>query len=294
MCRLFGLHAGPRPVAATFWLLDAADSLAAQSHRNPDGAGIGVFGTDGSPRVDKQPIAAWQDPEFATAARELRATTFVAHVRYASTGAHLLANTHPFLQDARIFAHNGVVLGLSELDAHLADLGASDLVGGDTDSERIFALITVETRRHDGDVAAGLATALGWVAEHLPVYALNLVLATATDLWALRYPATHELYVLERPSGAPGNRGDLEATSGRISARSSELADAGSVLVASEPMDDDPGWRLLDSGELVHVGPDLSVDARRAFGSEPRHLLRLADLDPAAAASQHPGPPGAG
>ena len=31
MCRLFGLHAGT-PVDAEFWLIDAPDSLAAQSH----------------------------------------------------------------------------------------------------------------------------------------------------------------------------------------------------------------------------------------------------------------------
>jgi predicted glutamine amidotransferase len=30
---------------------------------------------------------------FATAARELRGTTFVAHVRYASTGGHTMNNT---------------------------------------------------------------------------------------------------------------------------------------------------------------------------------------------------------
>ncbi len=98
MCRLFGLHAG-KPVDAEFWLLEAPDSLAAQSHRNPDGAGIGTFGPDGRPEVSKQPIAAWQDTDFARAARRLRGTTFVAHVRYASTGAHTMANTHPFLQD---------------------------------------------------------------------------------------------------------------------------------------------------------------------------------------------------
>ncbi len=58
MCRLFGLHAGAEPVTATFWLLDAPDSLREQSHREPDGAGIGVFGPDGRPVLDKQPIAA--------------------------------------------------------------------------------------------------------------------------------------------------------------------------------------------------------------------------------------------
>ena len=41
MCRLFGLTAGPARIQATFWLLDAPDSLAVQSHRNADGSGIG-------------------------------------------------------------------------------------------------------------------------------------------------------------------------------------------------------------------------------------------------------------
>ncbi|ABK03356.1 hypothetical protein Arth_1975 [Arthrobacter sp. FB24] len=40
-CRLLGLHAGSRPVRATFRLLDAPDSLSDQSRPEPDGAGIG-------------------------------------------------------------------------------------------------------------------------------------------------------------------------------------------------------------------------------------------------------------
>jgi len=198
MCRLFGMHAGAAPVAATFWLIDAPDSLSAQSHRNPDGAGVGTFGVDGEPIVDKQALAAWQGAEFASAARDLRGTTFVAHVRYATTGGHTTANTHPFLQDGRLFAHNGVVAGLAELDARLAQLGAASLVQGQTDSERIFALITAETARRKGDVFDGLLAATSWISDHLPVYALNLVVSTATDLWALRYPAVHDLYVLEQ------------------------------------------------------------------------------------------------
>lgn len=124
MCRFFGLHAGTATVTATFWLIDAPDSLSAQSHHNPDGAGVGAFGADGQATVSKQPIAAWQDTKFASAAHDLRGTTFVAHVRYASTGAHTLANTHPFVQDGRLFAHNGVVQGLPGLDRRLTHLGA--------------------------------------------------------------------------------------------------------------------------------------------------------------------------
>jgi predicted glutamine amidotransferase len=295
MCRLFGLHAGTAMVTATFWLIDAPDSLAAQSHHNPDGAGVGAFGAGGKLVVSKQPIAAWQDTQFASAARDMRGTTFVAHVRYASTGSHTVANTHPFQQDGRLFAHNGVVQGLAELDQRLAELGATGLVQGETDSERVFALITAETSGHGGDLAAGLTAAIGWISDHLPIYALNLVLATATDLWALRYPATHELYVLARPPGGTGAvkrdgkvGGGLEATSSRIHARSAHLARRPAVIIASERMDEDPGWRLLDPGELLHVHPGLTVDSTAPFPPAPRHLLRLSELDAAAAASQHP------
>ncbi len=288
MCRLFGLHAGTAEVAATFWLIDAPDSLAAQSHHNPDGAGVGAFGADGKATVSKQPIAAWEDTQFAAAAHDLRGTTFVAHVRYASTGDHTLANTHPFEQDGRLFAHNGVVQGLTELDRRLADLGAGGLVGGETDSERVFALITAETRRRGGDLAEGLTAAVGWISERLPVYALNLVLTTATDLWALRYPATHELYALARPAGGTGTGRGLEARTSRIHARSPHLADRPAVIIASEQMDDDPGWRLLDPGELLHITSDLTVSSAAPFPPVPGHLLQRGDLDPASAASQHP------
>lgn len=290
MCRLFGLHAGTEPVTATFWLLDAPDSLRAQSHRNPDGAGVGAFGADGRPDVRKEPIAAWQDTEFAAAAHDVCATTFVAHVRHASTGAHTVRNTHPFLQDGRLFAHNGVVTGLGELDARLHELGVEALVLGETDSERVFALITAETARCDGDLGAGIVAAISWIAEHLPVYSVNFVLATATDVWALRYPANHELWLLERAGEQDGRGPGLDARTDRIHARSDELSGRRSVVVASEPMDGEHGWRLLAPGELLHVGPDLTVHTSVRFPSEPAHPLTLQDLDPAAAASQHAHP----
>jgi len=289
MCRLFGLHAGAATMSATFWLLDAPDSLAAQSHRNPDGAGIGVFGAGGVPRVDKQPIAAWADAAFATEARTLTGTTFVAHVRHASTGGRSVANTHPFEQDGRLFAHNGVVQGLDRLDARLAERGAAGLVHGQTDSERVFALITADIAGHGGDVRAGLTAAIAWVAAYLPVYSVNLILATATDLWALRYPAANELWLLPRPAGGTAGGQGLDGRTDRIHARSAQLADRAGVVVASEPMDDDPAWRPVRSGELVHVGPDLTLDVSVPFEDPPAHPLTLADLQPREAASQTAG-----
>jgi predicted glutamine amidotransferase len=86
------------------------------------------LGPNGAPRVIKQPIAGWDDIAFATAARKLTGTTFVARVRHASAGGHMLVNTHPFEQRGRLFAHNGVVEGLDRFDARLGELGVDDLV----------------------------------------------------------------------------------------------------------------------------------------------------------------------
>jgi predicted glutamine amidotransferase len=290
MCRLFGLSAAPRRVRATFWLLDASDSLSVQSRREPDGVGLGIFAPAGNPLVHKRPIAAYQDAEFAREARELTSSTFIGHVRYASTGGLELRNTHPFLQDGRFLAHNGVVTDLSRLTAQVeAELGgpADDLIGGETDSERVFALITALARK-GADLGDAITEAVGWIADHLPLYAVNLVLTTPTDLWALRYPDTHRLYALVRPAGGPHGDRHLEHASaaGTVRVRSGDLAMAPCVVVASEPMDEDPNWRLLDPGELLHVAPELQVTSRVAIDHAPAHLLTLTDLHPQAAASQ--------
>ena len=283
MCRLFGLHAGRRAVTATFWLLDAPDNLVEQSRRNPDGTGLGVFGADGAPVVDKDPVAAWQDSQFATEAHDLTGTTFIAHVRYSSSAALELRNTHPFLQDNRIFAHNGVVTGLEVVDARLRELGVDRLVQGETDSERVFALITACIRKRDGDVGAGMVDAVGWLADTVPIYALNVLLSTATDMWALRYPETHELYLLDRRDVTARH---LRMSSDRIRVHSDHLRDDPSVVFASEPMDDDD-WQLLAPGELVHVDADLRLTRQLAFPEPPKHQLRHDDLSAQAASSQH-------
>ena len=274
------MSAGSEPVTATFWLLDAPDSLRAQSEHNPDGTGIGYLDAESRPRVDKQPLPAFKDSSFAREARRIHSATFVAHVRFASSGSLELRNTHPFEQHRRLFAHNGVVQGIPDLEQHLGD--AMDLVQGDTDSERFFALITTEIDRNDGDVEAGIVAAVSWVAENLPILSLNFVLIERGELWALRYPDAHELHLLERPAGEPIEQESSHGT--RI--HSEHGASRDTVVVASEMLDSDPGWRLMESGELVHVGPDLQTEAKVVMHEAPAHQLRLEDLEAKARASQ--------
>jgi glutamine amidotransferase len=285
VCRLFGLHGGAQRVRACFWLLEAPQSLALQSRSQPDGYGVGTFDENGAPDVDCGVIAAWQDEAFAREARQECSRTYVVHLRYASSGPAALRNSHPFLQDGRLFAHNGVFEGLPDLEARLD--GDRALVRGDTDSERFFALITRETRRAGGDLHAGITAAVGWIAAHLPMFSLNFVLATADELWALRYPEGNELWLLERRAGGPHGCRHLDETSevGTLRVRSDDLAVCDSVVIASEPMDEHPDWRLLESGELLRVTRDLRVTST-AIADRPAHQLTVEDLSARAAASQ--------
>ena len=300
MCRLLGLNAGRHPVSASFWLLEAPDSLEVQSHRNVDGSGIGFFDSGGTPVVDKQPEPAFADPEFAREAKQARSVTFVAHVRYATAGNRTLANTHPFTMGGRIMAHNG---GLGELARLEEQLGRyRELVQGDTDSERYFALITQQIDTHGGDVGAGIAAAARWIAERLPLSSLNIIVATAGELWALRYPGQHALHIIERPAGAssppapgsPAAAGALAATgsppgtvptglharSATSSVHAPGLHTLPSVVVASEQLDGELGWRMLASGELVHVRPDLTVESAIVIPEAPAHLVPLPSGNP--------------
>jgi predicted glutamine amidotransferase len=266
MCRLFGLSSGTARVKATFWLLDAPDSLEVQSHRNVDGSGIGFFDSAGAPVVDKQPEPAFSDKEFIHEAKRAESSTFVAHIRWATAGGRTMANTHPFTMNGRIMAHNG---GLGELPRLEEELGSyRSLVQGDTDSERYFALITKETDARGGDVGAGFAAAATWIAANLPVSSLNAIVAAPGELWALRYPAQHALHILERPASH-----GLHVRSTTSSVHVPDVAR--SVVVASEQMDGETGWRMLAAGELVHVGPDLKVDSAVVIPGPPARLVPL-------------------
>jgi glutamine amidotransferase len=286
MCRLFGMSSPEGAVTARFWLLDASDSLEEQSRREPDGWGLGWFDAEGEPHVERDSVAAWRDADFDHAAMTATSHRFVAHVRFASTGPAAPQNTHPFELAGRLFAHNGEV---EDLDALRRELGAdADVVHGDTDSELTFALVTREIAASGGDVVEGLRRAGAWIAEHLPVYAWNVVLATPTALHALRWPATHELWWLEREAGGHHRRRHFTGAGMRapLAVHAPELARRRATIVASEPMDEHPGWRELAPGELLVADADGTRVVPLLTDVEPRRPLTLDDLDEVAAAAQ--------
>lgn len=288
MCRLFGMSGGTREVQATFWLLDAPTSLILQSDSQPDGVGLGTFDGDGTPSVYRKPVAANRSHTFIAGAQQVRSRTFLAHIRHATAGEANLENTHPFEQQGRLFAHNGVLGELAELRRRLGSY--AELIHGTTDSELLFGLITRRIEESGGDIGAGITAAAREIAAELPMYSLNLLLTTPTEVWALRYPETNELWIQERSIGGfdPGEGFDEISASGVMRVHSGELSMLPATVIASERMDQSGGWRLFESGELVHVDPELRVTSTIAVPDPPAHLMELDAQE--AAAQAEPGP----
>jgi predicted glutamine amidotransferase len=276
MCRLFALHAGRRDVRAQFWLLDAPASLAVQSEVNADGFGIAALSAADALLLIRNPVQASADRLYQGFARSAEACQFLVHLRYASTGQTSLANTHPFFQDGRVFAHNGVVGDLERLEQRLGEHRV--MVTGDTDTERLFALITLRIRAAAGDVRAGITAAVRELAEDFELYSINFVLGEAGQLWAFRYPEHNPLFILEK---APDPSGDLveRDAHGTLSMHAERDDDQPIVVIASERMDTDLGWQEVGVGELIHVGPDLEVDRETLLSGPPRHQMVLTGRD---------------
>ena len=140
----------------------------------------------------------------------------------------------------------------------------------------MFALITKHIDASDGDVGAGIREAARWIAANIPVYAINLILTTPDGLWALRYPETHRLFVLQREAGGTHGNRALHAGSDTLRVHSEHLSRHPSVVVASEPLDEHPDWRLLEAGPLVHVVlPDLTLTSEIAVDGPPAEMIEV-------------------
>jgi glutamine amidotransferase len=169
MCRLFGQHAHDgfdlcEP------LCSAENALRFQSHRHPHGWGIGWY-VEGSPHVRRGILPAHADAMFVEAGQAVRSNIVLAHIREASVGPVLAENTHPFLWDRWLFAHNGTVARFNDDPAVRAAIEAEvdpDLrrnIRGDTDSERCFYLFLTRLRARASLAAPGLADVRRALAE---------------------------------------------------------------------------------------------------------------------------------
>jgi predicted glutamine amidotransferase len=244
MCRLFGMLAA-EPVAAQFWLLGATDSMLEQSYRNPDGTGLAHY-IGLKPVVEKHPIAAYEDREFATEAHSAHSHLFVAHVRHATRGEPRPENTQPFSHGSLVFVHNGTIDGLEELPRFLG------LFLGDTDSERYFTLLQHHIREAR-DTITGIRNTIHWVKDNCTYTSLNFLLTDGDSLYALRLPDKEGLFVRRLEAEE-----DLRCLSS-YGARMESHQHQGAILFASEQMDPAPSWRELEPGTLTVANRHLQL-----------------------------------
>jgi len=231
MCRMIGFAAyepvDASPFLAALSALSRSGNLVEGWERrpggnHPDGWGI-AYREAGEMKLLRGGMPANADPMFS----EARVTTdrFIGHVRYASNTATVNAgNAHPFLLSGTALAHNGTFRGRIGEEASRRNV-----------SDTLVFLEILSSRWGEPTfprLRDALAEILGDAALVGEYSAANLLIASGESLFALRNFRRNEGYYTLY----------LKATPGR-------------PVAASEMLDDGPGWRLLDNGELVELHP---------------------------------------
>ncbi|MDT8439090.1 MAG: class II glutamine amidotransferase [Wenzhouxiangellaceae bacterium] len=242
---------------------------------NGDGFGLAWYlDDDPEPARFRSLTPAWSNANLAELARVTHSGCIMAHVRAATSGTFDVseANCHPFRCGPFALMHNGDIPAFRKIRRALLD-SLSDAgfasVRGTTDSEHLFALAMERLRGHEQDSDCGLmADALEWtvnrvvelLAEHAPgthAY-LNLVLTDGHNAAACRF-STNPDYIdslyLNQGSG-------YRCDDGVCTMAAADEADARAVLISSEPLNDDPGWRAVPRNQLVLLSSSLEVSLR--------------------------------
>jgi gamma-glutamyl hercynylcysteine S-oxide hydrolase len=198
---------------------------------NADGFGVGWYPPGHSePARYRQAVPIWADESFADVARVTRSGAILAAVRNATPGtSHGTASNAPFRHGRWLFSHNGAVDGWPEsvggLAATLPTVSLLELEAR-VDSALVWALVLHRLRRGLEPVEALADTAEAVRAAGV-TGRFNLLLTDGGVIAATA--AGHTLYYRRVP---------------------------GSVTVASEPGDDEPGWIEVPRGSLVTATPE--------------------------------------
>ena len=240
MCRHLAYVGVPIPLSAL--LFDPPHSLAHQSWAphdmrgggtiNADGFGVGWY-ADGPIRY-RRATPLWSDTTLPALAAALRVSAALAAVRSATAGMPVVETAAaPFGDGPWLFSHNGVVAGWPDSVAKLAaTLPTADLLTlqAPTDAALLWALVR-HRLRGGAEPAEAVAATVAEVESAAPGSRLNLLLTDGSSIVATTLG--HALSV---------RRGGK------------------SVLVSSEPLDDDPAWRPVPDRTLLAAGPsDLTL-----------------------------------
>jgi len=276
MCRLVAYVGGPLTLEAL--LLGPEHSLLRQCWEpgqqrhgtvNADGFGAGWYDLDRRPEPARyrttRPM--WADRSFASMAGVVASGAVLAAVRSATPPLPVEeSSAPPFTAGPWLFAHNGAVDGFQDGLASRLRRGLSERrdaqIEGASDAEVLFAMAL--DRLDAGASAAECLASVVTTVLAATTARLNLVLHDGHTVTATA--CGNSLYVLE---GAG-------------------LAAAG-VIVASEPLDRDPGWRPVPDGSLVQARPGAVTLAPLA-GPKPGSFFRRRGPNPASSPAAGPQP----
>jgi glutamine amidotransferase len=238
------LHDPPRSLELQSW----KPRLQREGAINADGWGVGWWDLSVRPEPARYRTAApmWTDGSFRSVAQVVRAEAIVAAVRSATPPAPIVATGNaPFTVERWLFSLNGFVTGFrttgvgERLRRSVTEARAQGIEGS-TDTEVLFALVLDQL---DQGLPApdAVATVLRHVLD-VTEGRLNLLLSDGDQIVAT----------------ACGNS--------LVTLHGTGLA-AGGVLVASEPLDDDPAWTTVPDGSVVLARrDDLRVVPLATFG----------------------------
>jgi glutamine amidotransferase len=237
-------YLGP-PVRLRSLLVDAPHGLVEQARRprlqrsgdsNPDGYGVAWYEPGhATPRRHRSPTPIWDDPALADLADRVDATAVVGAVRLASPGSPVEETGNaPFVAERFAWSLNGIVdgwpNGVGEALRRRVSPRRAAGIAGVTDGEALFAL-ALDAVDDGATLADALANVMATVGART-TGRLNVLFTDGDQLVATAYG--NSLFT---------------------------LADAESVVVASEPLDQDPRWSRVPDGSLV------TADARRGVAT---------------------------
>ena len=281
MCR-FVLYLGAE-VQISSLITEPVNSIIHQSfhsHERSEPLNGDGFGLTWYPAPEQEPPAsfkattpAWSNQNLKEIARATRARCLLAHVRAATPGLPVMElNCHPFVAGRLAFMHNGTWGGFPRIRQRLlGDLSANafNSIGGSTDSEHIFAVLLDEFAASDEamDPTDRLARALERTIAR--VEALRLEVAPDEPSLLNLAVSDGQRAVVTRYTSGHLKANSLYFNTGRTFTGDQGLcrmADEGrshsAVMIASEPLDDDPRWTPVAPGHALCVTPGLKVSSR--------------------------------
>jgi glutamine amidotransferase len=263
MCRHLAYLGPPRTLASL--LYDPPQSLVRQSWAprnqrygtvNADGYGVGWYQPDVSPEPGRFRRAGpiWADRSLESLARVVRSGAFLAAVRSATPPAPIEeTGAAPFTDGPWLFSLNGRVnCDLDALRGQVSPRRRATILGT-SDAELLFALLL---DRLDG--GSPPAKALAGLVGDAPgrLNRLNLLLTDGATIWATTWGDS----LSWRPWGAPRSERAGPSPSRPSGSSGDALGSPGElgpgVVVASEPLDDEPGWVAVPDCSLLTATAD--------------------------------------